>query len=174
MFLILKYFAKLLKALASEASPGQIAGGIVLGMVIGLTPLSSPHNLLIVVLILILKVNLGMAIFSFTLFSGVAYLADPIFHSFGIWLLELESMQSIWTAMYNTEWIAATNFYNTVVIGSLLSSLILIIPMYPLTIYGVHQYREKIHSRVQKWKIVQAFKSTKLYSVYQTVNKVRA
>lgn len=173
MFLILKYIAKLLKALASEASPGQIAGGIILGMIIGLTPLSSPHNLLILTLILVLKVNLGMAIFSFTVFSGVAFLADPLFHSFGVWLLELEGMQETWTAMYNTEWIAVTNFYNTVVLGSFIFALLFSIPMYPLTQYGVLKYREKIHARVQKWKVVQGFKSTKLYSIYETVNKVR-
>lgn len=173
MFLIMRYIAKLLKALASEASPGQIAGGIILGMIIGLTPVSSVHNLLIVLLILVLRVNIGMALLSFTVFSGIAYLADPLFHSFGVWLLELESMQQIWTNMYNIEWIALTEFYNTVVIGSLITSLLLCIPMYPLSKYGVHQYRQHIHARVQNWKLVQAFKGTKFYSIYQTVSRVR-
>jgi uncharacterized protein (TIGR03546 family) len=169
----MRYFAKLLKALASEASPGQIAGGIILGMIIGLTPFFSLHNLLIVVLILALKVNIGMALFSFALFSGVAYLADPLFHSFGIWLLELESMQQIWTNMYNNEWWALTKFYNTVVIGSFVTAAILCIPAFPLLKYGVVQYRKHIHAKVQKWKVVQAFKSTKFYTIYQTVSRVR-
>lgn len=173
MFLIMRYIAKLLKALASEASQGQIAGGIILGMIIGLTPVSSLHNVLIVLLILVLKVNIGMALLSFTIFSGIAYLADPLFHQFGVWILELESMHQTWTTMYNNEWIALTEFYNTVVIGSLVSALILCIPMYPLAKYGVVQYREHIHARVQKWKLVQAFKGTKFYSIYQTVSRVR-
>ncbi|MBO6585223.1 MAG: TIGR03546 family protein [Gracilimonas sp.] len=169
----MRYIAKLLKALASEASPGQIAGGIILGMIIGLTPLSSLHNLLIVVLILVLKVNIGMAILSFTIFSGIAYLADPLFHSFGVWLLELESMQETWTAMYNNEWVALTEFYNTVVIGSFVIAILLCFPVFSLVRYGVLQYREHIHAKIQKWKIVQAFKGTKFYSIYQTVNRVR-
>lgn len=173
MFFIMRYVAKLLKALASEASPGQIAGGIILGMIIGLTPVSSLHNVLIVVLILVLKVNIGMAILSFTIFSGVAYLADPLFHSFGVWLLELESMQQTWTNMYNNEWIALTKFYNTVVIGSLVSAIVLCIPAFPLAKYGVVQYREHIHEKVQKWKLVKAFKTTKFYTIYQTVSRVR-
>lgn len=173
MFFIMRYFAKLLSALASEASPGQIAGGIILGMIIGLTPFFSLHNLLIVILILILKVNMGMALLSFTIFSGVAYLADPLFHSFGVWLLELESMQQIWTNMYNNEWWALTNFYNTVVIGSFVTAVILSIPAYPLLKYGVLQYRKHIHAKVQQWKIVQAFKSTKFYSIYETVSRMR-
>ena len=173
MFLIMKYIAKLLKALASEATPAQIAGGVILGMIIGLTPLSSPHNLIILVLLLIFKVNLGMAFLSFTIFSGIAYLADPLFHSFGTYLLELESMQETWTAMYENEWWALTNFYNTVVIGSFVSAIIFAIPLFPIVTYGVVQYREHIHEKVLKWKIVQAFKSTKFYSIYQTVSRVR-
>ena len=37
----------------------------------------------------------------------------------------------------------------------------------------VKQYRKHIHERVQKWKVVKALKGTKLYSIYQTVSKVR-
>lgn len=173
MFLIMRYFAKLLKALASEASPGQIAGGVIFGMIIGLTPIFSLHNLFIVILILVLKVNIGMALLSFVIFSGVAYLADPIFHSFGVWLLELERMQQTWTNMYNNEWWALTKFYNTVVIGSFVTAVILCLPAFPLVKYGVVQYRRHIHAKVQKWKLVQTFKSTKFYSVYQTVSRVR-
>lgn len=173
MFLIMRYIAKLLKALASEASPGQIAGGIILGMIIGLTPISSLHNVFIVILILVLKVNIGMAILSFTIFSGIAYLADPLFHSFGVWLLELESMQQTWTNMYNNEWIALTKFYNTVVIGSFVTAILLCIPAFPLAKYGVVQYREHIHQKVLEWKLVKAFKTTKFYTIYQTVSRVR-
>lgn len=173
MFLILKYISKLLKALASEASPNQLAGGFILGMIIGMTPLASVHNLVIVILVIVLKVNIGMVILSFLVFSGVAYLADPLFHSFGIWLLEIDSMKSTWTTMYNNEFWAITKFYNTVVIGSLVSALMLCIPMFPLTKIGVVQYRKHIHEKVMKTKFVKALKGTKIYSVYQTVTRVR-
>ena len=173
MFIILKYIAKLLKALSSEASPSQIAAGFVLGMIIGLTPLFSLHNLFIVILIIILRVNAGMAIFSFLIFSGIAWLADPAFHSFGTWMLENESLQNTWTAMYNNEWWAMTRFYNTVVIGSFIIAVGLIIPMFPLSVVFVNQYRKHIHARVQKLKIVKALKGTKLYSIYQTYSRVR-
>lgn len=173
MFLILKYIAKLLKALSSEASPNQLAGGFVLGMIIGMTPVMSIHNLLILVLVIILKVNLGMVILAFLVFSGVAYLADPLFHSFGIWMLELEGMQATWTSMYNNEFWAITKFYNTVVLGSLVTAVLLCLPMFPLTKVGVVQYRKHIHEKVMKTKFAKALKGTKLYSIYQTVARVR-
>ena len=173
MLLILKYIAKLLKALASEASPSQLAGGFVLGMIIGLTPVASLHNVFVLILILIIKVNIGMAILAFLIFSGVAYLADPLFHSLGVTILENEGMQATWTSMYNNEWFALTKFYNTVVMGSLVAALVLCIPMFPLTKVFVKQYRKHIHEKVQKWKLVRWFKSTKLYSIYSTVSRVR-
>ncbi len=173
MLLLLKYISKLLKALASEASPGQIAGGLILGMIIGLTPIMSAHNLVIVVLIIILKVNIGMAILSFVVFSGIAYLADPVFHSFGVWLLENEGMQATWAAMYDNEFWAITKFYNTVVIGSFLTAIILCIPMFPLSKIGVVQYRKHIHERVMKTKAMKWLKGTKLYSIYTTYQRVR-
>lgn len=171
--LLLKYIAKLLKELSSEAEPSQLAGGFILGMIIGLTPVMSLHNLLIVVLILIIKVNIGMAILSFAVFSGVAYLADPAFHAFGVWMLENESLRGLWTSMYDNEWLAMTRFYNTVVLGSFVSAVLLCLPMFPLTMFGIKQYRVHIHARVQKLKIVKALKGTKIYSIYQTVNRVR-
>ncbi len=173
MFLILKYIAKLLKAMASEASPGQLAGGFILGMIIGLTPVGSFHNLIVLLLIIILKVNFGMALLSFLVFSGVAYLADPLFHALGTSLLESASLQNLWTAMYNNEWVAVTHFYNTVVLGSLVAALVLCIPAYPLVVFVVKEYREHILARMNKWKVVQALKGTKLWSVYQGINRVR-
>ena len=173
MFLILKYIAKLLKALSSEASPNQLAGGFVLGMIIGLTPVASLHNLVILILVIILKVNIGMVILAFLVFSGIAYLADPLFHSFGIWMLENESMQNTWTSMYNNELWAITKFNNTVVLGSFVMAVLLCVPMFPLTKIGVKQYRTHIHERVMKTKFVKALKGTKFYSIYQTVVRVR-
>ncbi len=173
MLILLKYIAKLLKALASEASPAQIARGFVLGMIIGLTPIMSVHNLVIVVLIIILKVNAGMAILSFLIFSGVAYLADPAFHSFGTWLLEKENLQAMWTTMYDNEFWAITKFYNTVVLGSFLIAVALCIPMFPIAQVGVVQYRKHIHEKVMKTKAAKWLKGTKLYSIYNTYQRVR-
>lgn len=173
MFLFLNYIAKLLKALASEASPNQIAGGFILGMIIGLTPIMSIHNLIIVLLIIVLRVNIGMSILAFMVFSGIAYIADPLFHNFGIYMLELESMQGTWTQMYNNEFWAITKFYNTVVIGSLVTAILLSMPMFPLVKVGVIQYRKHIHEKVMKTKLMKGLKGTKFYSIYKTVLKVR-
>ena len=170
----LKLLSKLLKALRSAASPGQLAGGFILGMIIGLTPVWSLHNLVVVVLIIILNVNISMAIFSFALCSGFAYLLDPLFHSFGYWLLvDVSALYGLWKFMAETPLLALGRFNNTVVLGSFIVSVLLLIPMYFLVKHGVVLYREKIDARIQKWKIIQAIKSSKLYSLYQKISNLR-
>ena len=167
---ILEFLAKLIKILRSEISPNQISWGFVLGMIIGLTPIMSLHNLLVVILIIILKVNIATALFSFAIFSGIAYLADPIFHSIGYYLLvDLQSLNAFYTWLYNFPILALSKFNNTVVMGSLVSTLILLLPVYFLVKIGVVQYREKIDVKIKNWKAVKYIKATKVYSIYEKI-----
>jgi len=170
--IFIKLLGKLLKALKSDASPGQIAGGFVLGMILGLTPFWSLHNLVVLLLLILIRVNISMAVFSFLVFSGIAYLFDPLFHNLGYFLLvDVKFLHGLWVALYNTPILALSNFNNTVVMGSLVVSLLLIFPMYPLTEKGVIFYRERIDSKVQKWKITKIMKSSKIYSIYTKIRK---
>ena len=172
--LILKFLNKILKILRSGETPGQIAAGFILGMIPGLTPLWELHNLIVIFLIIVLNVNISMAILSFVMCSGIAYLLDPLFHGFGYWLLvDLEFLNGFWTYLYNFPVLALSHFNNTVVIGSLVGSLLLAYPVYLLVKKGVVLYRERIDAKVQNWKIVQVVKSSKLYSIYEKIESFR-
>jgi len=162
--LILKYFAKLIKILRSGASPNQIAGGFVLGMMIGLIPLWSLHNLIFLFLIIILNVNLAMAIFSFIIFSGIAYLLDPLFHQTGYFLLvKVSLLHPLWTYLYNLPIVPFTRFYNTIVMGSTTNAIILAIPIFYLVKKGVINYREHIDKRIQKLKFFKVIKGSRFF-----------
>jgi len=165
--LILKFLAKIIKILRSGATPNQIAGGLVLGMIAGLTPLFSLHNLIVLLLLIILNVNISMAIAGLGIFSAIAWFFDPLFHSFGYYVLvDIYALHGFWTWLYGMPVIALSRFNNTVVMGSLLSALILTIPMFFLFKRLVVLYREKIDTRVQKLKIVQFLKGSKIYELY--------
>ena len=169
----LEILAKLLKILRSGASPNQIAAGFIIGMILGLTPLWTLHNLILFILLIILNINIGTALFSFAIFSGIAYLLDPLFHSLGYFLLvDLSFLKSLWTLLYNIPVIALSKYNNTVVMGSLVTALILCLPCYFLVRRGVVFYRENIDSKMQKWKIVQAVKGSKIYSFYQKIRNL--
>jgi len=172
---ILEFLAKLFKVLRSEVSPKQIAWGMVFGMIIGLTPLLSLHNVILLILIIVLKVNIGMAILTFGIFSGIAYIFDPVFHSLGYYMLvDLSSFNGLWTTLYNIPVVALSRYNNTVVMGSLVVAILFIVPFYFFSKKFVIVYREKIDPKLQKLKIVQVVKGSKFYSIYEKISDWRS
>ncbi len=167
----LKILSKIFKALRSNESPNQLAWGFVLGMIVGLTPFWNLHNLLVIVLIIILKVNAAMSIAAFLVFSLFAFLLDPLFHSLGFWLLvDFESLRPLWVFFSTTPGLAWANLNNTVVLGSLVVAILLMFPMLLFTKWWIRLYREKWEARIQKWKIVQAVKGSGLYRWYDRLS----
>ena len=125
---VIELLAKIFKILRSEESPNQIAAGFVMGMIIGLTPLLALHNVILIILIIILKVNMAPAIFAFAIFSGLAYLFDPLFHSLGyILLVDVGALQNLWTLLYSYPLISLSRYNNTVVIGSFIVAILLVV-----------------------------------------------
>ncbi len=171
----LKLLAKLLKVLRSEESPNQIAFGFTLGMIIGLTPFWSAHNFFIILLIILLRVNIAGAMLGYIVFGLLAYLSDPLFHSFGYYLLvDVSWLHGFWLFINRIPVLALSKYNNTVVIGSLISSLILFIPVFFAFKSFVGYYRRVIDPKIQKMKIVQILKASKFYSIYQKINIVRS
>lgn len=165
----IQYVGKFIKILRSAASPPQIAGGFVLGMILGfLPPAFNLITLFIVLLIIILNVNIATAIFAYTIFSLFSYVIDPLFHSLGFTLLvETSWLKSFWVTLYNLPIVPYSRFNNTVVLGSLTTALILLFPMYFLSKRFIITYREKYEPRVKNWKWVKYTKSTQIYQWYE-------
>ena len=171
---VIKLIKKLLKALKSASSPSQLAWGFALGMILGLTPFKNLHNAVILIVIVLVKVNIGSAILGYLIFSGIAYLLDPVFHSLGYYLLsDVAFLQGLWSSLYNIPAVVFTKYNNTVVLGSFISSIILLVPVYFGFKKFVYLYREKIDPYIQKLKIVKVLKGTKLYKVFSTGYKLK-
>ncbi|APF17720.1 Conserved hypothetical protein CHP03546 [Caldithrix abyssi DSM 13497] len=170
----LEILAKILKILRSDDTPAQIAVGFSLGMILGLTPFFTLHNVLVILIVIIFKVNLGSVIFSFALFSGLAYLLDPLFHSLGYFLLvDVPALHGLWTFFYQFPIIALSRYNNTVVMGSLAVSLLLFLPVtFGVKLFVIY-YRKTLDPKIQQLKIVQLLKSTKFYAIYKKIQAVR-
>lgn len=162
--------AKLLKILNSEAEAGQISLAFCFAMVIGLTPLWSLHNLLVLLLVLVLKVNLSGFLLGWGVFSAGAYLLDPLFHRIGYSLLTASGLTGLWTSLYNVAWLRFENFNNTVVLGSLVISLLLFVPLLIISNLLIKKYRDHVLAWTQKMKLNQVLKSSKLYNIYQELS----
>ena len=167
---MLRAIAKLLKVLNSESDPGQVSMALCLSMIAGLTPLYSLHNLLVLFLALLLRVNLSAFILGLAFFTGVAYLLDPVFHWIGLALLTTGPLEGLWTTLYNSTLWRIERFNNSVLLGSLLFSLFLFFPFYLLLNQLIRKYRENVLEWVRKTRIMKAFMASKLYRAYQSVS----
>lgn len=167
---MLRILAKLLKVLNSETEPGQISLALCLGMVAGLTPLMSPHNLIVLLLALIIRVNLSAFILGLALFSGVAYMLDPAFHSIGLRILKTNALETLFTGMYNNPFLRITRFNNTIVMGSLITSVAAFIPMAMILNILIRRYRQHVLAWVKKSRLAQMITGSKLYDIYQKIS----
>ncbi len=166
---MLEALAKMIKVLNSETEPWQISLAACLAMIAGFSPLASAHNLLVLLAVLVLKVNLSTFIVAWTLFGALAFALDPLFHRIGLGLLTFPGLAGFWTALYNTTWFRLDRLYNTVVLGSLVTALVLFIPLFFLANWLIRRYRTNIRDWVGKLKIAQAIKASKLFAIYQNL-----
>ncbi|MFQ5596685.1 MAG: TIGR03546 family protein [Nitrospiria bacterium] len=170
---MLKTIAKFLKILNSETEPAQISLAFCFAMVAGLSPLLSLHNVFVLLLVLVLRVNLSAFLLAFVGFSGIATLLDPVFHQIGLGLLTAEALKGLWTGLYDITFWRIARFNNTLVMGSLASALVLFPPLFLLSNRLIRQYRARFLKWVQKSKLMQALRATKLYEAYETLSQLK-
>lgn len=166
--LLLRLLQKLVKTLNSEGTPTQVALGIAAGSILGLTPLLNLHNLVALAAIAFFNISFPAAMLGWFIFEPVGFLLDPVFHTIGAALLtDTPPLTGAWTEMYNTPVIPFSNYNNTVVLGSLIGWAILFLPIFLLARVGVAKYRERILTRLEKTRLFQAVKASKLYDLYR-------
>jgi uncharacterized protein (TIGR03546 family) len=166
---MLDMLAKLLRALNAEGSPTQISLGFAAGMIVGLTPLWSLHNLLLLFIVFILRINLSAFFLSFAVFSGIAYLADPLMSRIGETLLTSPALHGLWTGMYQQDIWRLAHFNNTLTLGSLVGSLVLAIPLVFVGNFIVKNYRSHVLAWVRKTKLMQMIKASRFYRIYNAL-----
>lgn len=167
----LNLIAKFISILHSGKEPRHLAAGFALGSIIGLTPMMSLHNVFVCILILLLNVNIPSAMFGLALFSAFAYLLDPLFHEVGYFLLtQVAWLTPYWTTLYNIPIAPLTRFYNTVVMGSLATSIVTLIPTY----FGFKRlvvfYRSHWAEKVEQWHVMKVIKGSNLI---QNLGRIR-
>ncbi len=166
----LNFIFKLIKTLHSGEEPRHIAAGFALGSIIGLAPFLTLQNAFVFIAILIFNVSIGAAFFGIFFFGCFAYFFDPQFHSLGYFLLvKVEFLKPIWTYLYNIPIAPLSKFYNTVVLGSFLISLVSFFPIYWSFKQIVKLYQSKLAAKVDKFKIMKIMKGNNLYQMYQKI-----
>lgn len=168
---MLSLLAKFLKVLNSDASPGQIALGFAFALFVGLTPFFSLHNLVILFLVCVIRVNLSAFFLGSAIFALVAFVVDPMSVSIGESLLNNPELTSVWTDLYQSDVWRAFKFNHTLLIGSVVLSAVLFIPMLIISLIIISIYRDRLMAWFEKLKIGKFVKASKFYKVYEKLGE---
>lgn len=168
MLTLVKLVQSIVKALHSDGTPGQVAMGLALGSIVGFTPLMNLHNAVLLGLIIILNVSFPGAMLGIAVFTPFGFLLDPLFDAVGRRLLmDTPALVPLWTSFSNTPVVPLTNFNNTVVLGSVVVSLALFVPILIAARWGVARYRATVAERISRSRWYKAVTASKAYNVYR-------
>lgn len=166
----LNIISKFIKAMRAGETPTQIAAGFSFGFLIGLMPFWTLQGVLLFFLLFLFNINLAAGTLAMLLCSALAYLFDPLFHSFGFFMLTgIPALQATWEAFYNLPAAPLSRFNNTVVMGSFVFGLVAVFPVFFGMKKFVVVYRAGVEERIKKWKIVQIFTGSKLFRWYEKI-----
>jgi uncharacterized protein (TIGR03546 family) len=173
MTLILKQLFSLLQLLNSDTGTNQIAAGVACGLILGFAPWLSLQALLVFICLFLFRIQIGAALTSAFFFAMVAWLFDPVSHQIGSAILEAEALRPTFTALYNMPLVPLTRFYNSVVMGAGVLSILLA----PLVFFGSRRlivaYREKVVARFKSspfWKLWSGTSFFKWYATYEKLH----
>jgi uncharacterized protein (TIGR03546 family) len=166
MTFLLKQLFGFFKLLHSENGDTQIAWGLALGFILGMTPALSLQSLLVFLMLFFFRIQIGAAFIAAFFFKFVAFLLDPLFHVIGHKVLHLPALQDVYTQLYNMPIIPFTRFNNTIVMGAAVLSILLTPVIFILSKKMVAKYRESVVQRFQNSKLFKVWTKTSLYQWY--------
>jgi uncharacterized protein (TIGR03546 family) len=143
----------LARLLTAAGTPRQLALGLAMGMLIGMVPKGNLTAVVLTVMLLAGRFNLGAGMVAAAVFSWLGMLVDPLSHRIGQALLTCPSLQPTWAFLYDQPLAPWTGFHNTVVLGSLLLGLWLFYPVYRLAEPAFAHVVPRVVDRLREYRI---------------------
>ncbi len=172
MTLILKQLFGFLKLLNSETGQNQIAAGIAVGFILGMTPALSLQTFLVFLVIFFFRVQAGAAFLAAFFFKFIAFLLDPVFHSVGSSVLEMPGLHALFTTMYNIPLLPLTRFNNSIVMGSGVVTVVLAPVVFFVSRMLIIKYRVTVVAKFKQTKFWKAIQATSFYKWYYTYDNL--
>ncbi len=158
---------KLLLLLSGDTSPRQIAAGAVIGVALGLMPITLPIWWFLFILVLFLRISIGMVSMMLLVLKLVAIPFDPFFADWGTALLHTEFLKAnIFEPMWNTPWLAISGFNHPLAAFAVVSTLVLSPLLFWLMLKFVSLFRARFLPRLQKIWIIKYLKGSDLFKLY--------
>jgi uncharacterized protein (TIGR03546 family) len=166
MTLLFKQIFAFFRLLNSETGTNQLAAGLACGVILGFSPMLSIQAFAVIFLIFFFRIQMGAAFLSAFFFKFVAFLVDPLADQLGRAVLEAPGLRGAFVEMYNMPLVPLTRFNNSIIMGSGILGLILVIPAFFIFKALVIKYRVTVVARLKGTKLWKAFAATKLYNWY--------
>lgn len=172
MTFLLRQLFNLIYLLNSETGTNSISAGFCCGLVLGFSPIYSLQSLLVVLILLIFRVQLGAALVAMAFFKLMALPMVGLFHVIGDFVLSISMLEPVFVYFYNLPLIPMTRFYNTVVMGAGILSVVLIPPFFYLSKFLIDQYRRTVVRRLKETKVWTVWQASTIYKWYQRYKSI--
>lgn len=129
----IKLLSSVRKAIAGRRNPGQLAWAIALGLCLGLIPHGNLLAVIVLAVILSLQINHAMAALVTIGVTFAANKLDPISERVGFQVLSNPEVANFMARAWDWPLVAWTDLNNTVVMGSFLIGVALMLPVVALT-----------------------------------------
>lgn len=172
MVILFKQLFALLKIINSETGENQISAGLSLGLLLGFAPFFSLQTMLVVLVILLFRVQAAAAFVSGFFFAFIAWLIDPLADILGRPLLASEVLRPLWGTLYNMPIVPLTRFNDSIVMGSFVISVVLLVPSFYTFRWLLRRYRAHVVARLKDsklWKLVRASSLYQWYAKYDAL-----
>jgi uncharacterized protein (TIGR03546 family) len=151
---VLKSIGKFIIALNGNLSKSQLAAGAAWGVLLGLVPVGNPFFIALFILSFFFTHNHASKLLGIFLVKILSMLILPALDSLGWWILHIDSLQPLFTSMYNMPFVPFTKFYNTLVMGGLAAGIVLWLPVYYLFLTLIPLYRNHLAPKIRDSKLV--------------------
>lgn len=163
---MLTLLAKILKVLNSEASPWQIGWAIGLGLLAGLLPFGF-LTLVILLVVCLFTVNLATFLLVWGLCGGLMLIVGDTLEAV-TW--QYAQQPGLLKLLASAEVLQLLHLHHTLVLGGFVVGILLLVPVAWLGTVLVKQYRLRVMTKIQQWKIMQVLNASKLIQLYQKLN----
>lgn len=167
MTLLFRHIFNLVYLLNSERGSRSIAAGVAAGLILGFSPVLSLQSILVALVIFVFRVQFGAALVSMFFFKLTSPLLEGVFHWIGNIVLGVGALEPVYVVLYNLPLVPYTRFYNTVVMGAGVLSVLLVVPVYWCALTLTERYRETVLTRLKNSRFWTLWKSSTLYKWYQ-------
>lgn len=160
-----------LDLLRLDTDDARLSAGVVLGFALGLTPLFTLHALCLWMLLLVVRVNPLAVLLSAACFAALSAPFDGLFHSLGLAVLTPPGMHRLWAGFYHWPVVPHTHFYNTVVMGRWIVTLVAALPLYAATRGVLTRHRGAIEGAILGSAFWRTLATSRLYRLYASYHK---